>query len=94
MPRRVEYTDGGTFDIFWDNKQLTLVHKNIQEAVMSMRGELISKEYQKMVFIDDVDGKEYSCYQKDVSNFDEKKGLSSEQKKKCTDLSLVLGDSW
>jgi hypothetical protein len=61
---------------------------------MSMRGELISNEYQRMVFIDDVDGKEYSCYLKDVRNFDEKKGLSQKQKEKCTDLSFVLGDSW
>jgi hypothetical protein len=61
---------------------------------MSMRGELISKEYQNMIFVDDVDGKEYSCYQQDVKNFDEKKGLSDKQKEKCTDLSLVLGDSW
>ena len=61
---------------------------------MSMRGELISKEYQAMVFIDDVNGKEYSCYLKDVRNFDEKKGLSRKQKEKCTDASLVPGDSW
>ena len=61
---------------------------------MSMRGELISKEYQRMVFIDDVDGKEYSCYYKDVRNFDKNKGLSKKQKEKCTDLSLILGDSW
>ena len=47
-----------------------------------------------MVFVDDVDGKEYSCYQKDLKNFDENKGLSKKQKEKCTDLSLVLGDSW
>jgi len=61
---------------------------------MSMRGELISAEYQAMVFIDDVDGKEYSCYLKDVDNYDETKGLTSKQKEKCLDVSLVLGDSW
>lgn len=61
---------------------------------MSMRGELISREYQSMVIVDDVDGKEYSCYKKDVKNFDQTKGLSKEQKDKCTDISLVLGDTW
>ncbi len=61
---------------------------------MSMRGELISKEYQRMVFVHDKDGKEYSCYANDVKGFDEKKGLSRDQKEKCTDLGLVLGDTW
>ena len=61
---------------------------------MSMRGELISKEYQSMVIVDDVDGKEYSCYKKDVENYDKEKDLSRKQKEKCTDISLVLGDTW
>lgn len=61
---------------------------------MSMRGEIISAEYNKMVFIDDVDGREFACYLEDVKDFDQKKGLTQEQKDKCTDLSLVLGDTW
>ena len=61
---------------------------------MSMRGELISYEYQRMIFIDDVDGKEYACYRKDLENFDSRQGLSEKEKQKCMDLSLVLGDSW
>lgn len=61
---------------------------------MSMRGELISQEYNSMVFIHDKDGKEYSCYLRDVENFDERSGLSDEQKNKCLDMSLVLGDTW
>ncbi len=61
---------------------------------MSMRGELISKEYQKMVFINDKDGKEYSCYADDVKSLSQNQALSEEQKSKCTDLSMVLGDSW
>ncbi|MGB3211064.1 MAG: hypothetical protein WBB19_10200 [Desulforhopalus sp.] len=61
---------------------------------MSMRGELISKEYQQMVWVNDADGRQYSCYQDDVKNLDRKNGLSKKQKEKCLDISLVLGDTW
>jgi hypothetical protein len=61
---------------------------------MSMRGEIISREYNSIIFVDDKDGKEYACYQNDVEDFDQEKGLSREQKDKCTDLSQVLGDTW
>ena len=61
---------------------------------MSMRGEIISKEYQRMIFVDDKDGKEYACYQEDLDNFYQKRPLSEEEKSKCTNLSDVLGDTW
>jgi len=61
---------------------------------MSMRGEIISREYQSMDWIQDKDGKEYSCYHKDVEDFDPKVGLTDEQKNKCMDTSVVMGDSW
>ena len=61
---------------------------------MSMRGELISKEYQRMVFVDDVDGKKYACYADDLKSSAKKEGLSQKEKENCMDLSLVLGDSW
>ncbi len=61
---------------------------------MSMRGELISKEYQRMVFVDDADGKKYACYDSDLKSSAYKKGLSEKEKENCMDLSLVLGDSW
>lgn len=61
---------------------------------MSMRGELISREYQSMKWVNDTDGKEYACYHEDVKNFDEKKGLTKDQKAKCLDTSQVTGDSW
>ena len=61
---------------------------------MSMRGENISKEYQKMVWIRDKDGKEYACYIDDLKNVKKKEDLSDEEKEKCMDISLVLGDSW
>ena len=37
---------------------------------MSMRGKLISKEYQNMVFVRDDMGGEYVCYAKDLKNKD------------------------
>ena len=61
---------------------------------MSMRGENISKEYQKMVWIRDKDGKEYACYLDDLKGIKKKEDLSDEEKEKCMDISLVLGDSW
>jgi len=61
---------------------------------MSMRGEIISREYQRMVWVRDNNGKEYSCYLEDVKDFDPKKGLNREQKDRCLDTSLVSGDSW
>lgn len=61
---------------------------------MSMRGQIISKEYQRMVFVQDRDGKEFSCYLDDVKNFDPKKGLTGEQREKCLDISQVAGDNW
>jgi len=41
-----------------------------------MRGELISHEYQHMVWVRDSDGRQYSCYQDDVKNLNENKGLT------------------
>ncbi len=61
---------------------------------MSMRGEIISKEYQGMVFVHDNDGKEYACYLKDLDNDKPGAPLSEHEREKCMDLSLVLGDSW
>ena len=61
---------------------------------MSMRGEKISEEYQKMVWVRDKDGKEYACYIDDLKSIKKKEDLTDEEKQKCMDLSLVLGDSW
>ena len=61
---------------------------------MSMRGEIISKEYQSMVFVHDIDGKEYACYARDLNNSKKGEELTDNEKSKCMDLSLVLGDSW
>jgi hypothetical protein len=59
-----------------------------------MKGETISKEFQKMVWVQDQNGKEYACYIDDLKNIKKKEDLTEEEKAKCTDLSTVLGDSW
>lgn len=59
-----------------------------------MKGEVISKEFQKMVWVQDKDGKEYACYIDDLKQIKKKEDLSDEEKAKCLDLSTVLGDSW
>jgi len=59
-----------------------------------MKGEVISKEFQKLVWVQDKDGKEYACYIDDLKQIKKKEDLSEEEKAKCMDLSTVLGDSW
>jgi len=62
---------------------------------MSMRGEIISEEYKKMVWVHDKDGKEYACYVDDLKGkIKKKEDLTDDEKKKCLDLNEVLGDSW
>ena len=58
---------------------------------MSMRGENISKEYQRMVWVQDDNGKEFACYAEDLrdQNHDD-----DDEKGRCLDTSQVLGDSW
>lgn len=59
-----------------------------------MKGEIISKEFQKMVWVQDKDGKEYACYIEDLGQIKKKEDLTEEEKKQCMDLNVVLGDSW
>jgi hypothetical protein len=61
---------------------------------MSMRGKIISKEYDSMVFVHDNKGKQFACYAKDLKNFKDGETLNEDQKDRCLDTSLVLGDSW
>ena len=61
---------------------------------MSMRGEKISEEYQKMVWVRDKDGKEYACYIDDLKSVKKKEDLTDEEKAKCLDISQVLGECW
>ena len=58
---------------------------------MSMRGELISQEYNKMVFVRDDNGGEYVCYSSDLQNPER---VKNEEKDKCLDTSQILGPNW
>lgn len=58
---------------------------------MSMRGNLISKEYQRMIWVRDESGKEFACYAEDVKDV---KNINDQEKSHCLDISQVIGDSW
>jgi len=58
---------------------------------MSMRGQIISKEYQNMVFVRDNNGGEYVCYAHDVKD---QQQVTEQEKEKCLDTSQVLGPNW
>ncbi len=58
---------------------------------MSMRGQVISKEYNKMVWVRDDKGGEYVCYAKDIKTQDR---VSEDEKAHCLDSSQVLGPNW
>ncbi len=59
-----------------------------------MKGEQVSKVYQKMVWVHDKDGKEYACYLDDIKSIKKKEDLTEEEQAQCRDLNTVLGDSW
>ena len=59
-----------------------------------MKGEIISQEFQHMVWVHDKNGKEYACRIEDPKDVRKKEDLIEEEQSKCMDLSLVLGDSW
>lgn len=61
---------------------------------MSMRGQVISREYNSMTFVSDKNGKEYACYLKDLKGDTSNRELTDEERRKCLDISQVAGDSW
>jgi hypothetical protein len=56
-----------------------------------MRGEIISEEYKKMVWVRDDNGGEYVCYAKDLKTAGH---VAENEKEHCLDTSLVLGPNW
>jgi hypothetical protein len=59
-----------------------------------MKGQIISQEYNKMVWVKDNKGAEYACsidHDRDVKFKEE---LSDKEKNSCMNLNTVLGDSW
>jgi hypothetical protein len=62
---------------------------------MSMRGEIISGEYKRMVWVHDKDGKEYVCYSNDLDGTKiNKEHLTEAERETCLDLNMTLGDNW
>ena len=58
---------------------------------MSMRGQIISEEYNKMVWVRDDSGGEFVCYANDLNTPDH---VSEDEKEKCLDTSQILGPNW
>ena len=65
--------------------------KTQRGIVMSMRGDIISEEYKKMVWVRDNNGGEFVCYAKDLSSPGH---VSESEKDKCLDTSQILGPNW
>lgn len=58
---------------------------------MSMRGDIISAEYTKMVWVRDDNGGEFVCYAKDLKDPNH---VTENEKELCLDSSLVMGPNW
>jgi hypothetical protein len=56
-----------------------------------MRGDIISAEYNKMVFVRDDHGGEFACYANDLSDHNH---VKENEKENCIDTNLILGASW
>jgi hypothetical protein len=56
-----------------------------------MRGQIVSAEYQRIVFVRDENGGQYACYAKDLNDPDR---VSDDEKAHCLNISQVLGDNW
>ena len=56
-----------------------------------MRGNTISREYQRIEWVRGEDGKEYACYGDDGQ---QNENTEQDRKGNCLDLNQVLGDSW
>jgi hypothetical protein len=62
------------------------------EAIM--RGQIISGEFNKMVWVNDKDGSQYACYADNQDDVRRKEDLTEEEQQRCMTLNVVLGDSW
>jgi hypothetical protein len=56
-----------------------------------MRGDIISAEYQSIVFVRDENGGEFACYARDLSD---RTLVKENEKENCIDTSLILGPNW
>ena len=59
-----------------------------------MKGQIISQEFNKMVWVQDNKGAEYSCYIDQDRDVKKKEDLSQHEQKSCMNLNDVLDGSW
>lgn len=59
-----------------------------------MRGQIISNEFNKMVWVNDENGAQYACYAENPEEVKRKEDLSNEEQHKCLNLNSVIGDTW
>ncbi len=59
-----------------------------------MQGQIISQEFNRMVWVSDKRGSQYSCYIDQNRKVKNKEDLSKNEQKSCMNLNAVLGDSW
>lgn len=59
-----------------------------------MQGQIISQEFNRMAWVSDKKGAQYSCYIDQDRKVKNKEDLSRHEQKSCMNLNTVLGDSW
>ena len=59
-----------------------------------MKGQIISQEFNRMVWVQDDAGAQYSCYIDQDRDIKAKEDLSQHEQQSCMNLNVVLGDSW
>lgn len=59
-----------------------------------MKGQIISKEFSKIVWVKDNKGSEYSCYIDRDRKVHTTEDLSQNEQKSCMNLNAVLGENW
>lgn len=59
-----------------------------------MKGQIISQEFNKTVWVQDNKGTEYACHIDQDRKVKRKEDLSPNEQKSCLNLNAVLGDSW
>lgn len=59
-----------------------------------MKGQIISQEFNRTVWVQDNKGSEYACYIDQDRKVETKEELSEREQKSCMNLNAVLGDSW
>ncbi len=59
-----------------------------------MKGQIISQEFNRTVWVQDDKGAEYACHIDQDRDVKRKEDLSQHEQQSCMNLNTVLGDSW